>query len=143
MKLRSFQYKLLMSAITTNIQLMYYKIRCTDNCTFCNFERETYAHLFYECICVKPLWHFFESLTNYKVTSYAVLLHNIEPNPTHVLNCIALLIKYYIYRTRCLNERLSVNQCRNYIERVKEIEHQIAIDKHKVSLHEKKWSEIL
>ena len=56
-KLHSFHFRLVNNAITTNIQLKYYKIRDNDSCTFCNGDRETISHLFIHCKFVQPLWN--------------------------------------------------------------------------------------
>ena len=51
-------------------------------------------------------------------------------------NCIVLLVKHYIYRTRYLGERLSKVSCKNYIVNAKQIEEQIAKQNGKLALHE-------
>ena len=56
--------------------------------------------------------------------------------------CIVLLIKYYIYKMRCQNQRLSINSCVNCITEYKNIEEEIAKSKNKLSQHVMKWSEI-
>ena len=48
-KFRSFQYRILMRGIVTNIQLYQWKMLENDNCYYCNCERETLSHLFYYC----------------------------------------------------------------------------------------------
>ena len=48
-KLRSFQYRLMMRAVVTNVQLYHYKIREDTMCSNCNKQPETIQHLFYEC----------------------------------------------------------------------------------------------
>ena len=63
-KLRSFQYKFLLRAIVTNVDLKYNGIRQDANCTFCNLEKETIQHLFVNCIYVKPLWQFVKKIIN-------------------------------------------------------------------------------
>ena len=56
-KLRSFQYRLLMGGIITNIQLKYYGIKESDTCSFCSLTRETCIHLFAECQYTKAIWN--------------------------------------------------------------------------------------
>ena len=55
-KLRSFQYRHLMDAIITNIQLKRWGIKDSNQCTMCREERETCYHMFIECKCVQPIW---------------------------------------------------------------------------------------
>ena len=56
-KFNSFQYRILLRACVTNIQLYKWGISDTDMCTFCNSSKETVNHLLYECKYVEPLWH--------------------------------------------------------------------------------------
>lgn len=55
-KLRSYQFKLLMHAVVTNIQLQKWKIIQSDRCTFCNEYAKSLKHLFWECDKVKIIW---------------------------------------------------------------------------------------
>ena len=48
-KLRSFQYRFFLKAVVTNIQFYYYKIREDSLCYFCEVEKESIKHLFYDC----------------------------------------------------------------------------------------------
>ena len=75
-----------------------------NRCTFCDTEIESYMHLFVQCKYVQQLWSFGDKLTSKPLNGYEILSNNIEQNPTRVENCIILFIKYYIYRTRCLQE---------------------------------------
>ena len=54
-KYRSFQYRILMRAIVTNIQLERWKIKDSQECTFGCKTPETYRHIFYECPHIQPL----------------------------------------------------------------------------------------
>ena len=75
-------------------------------------------------------------------SSYQIITNDYETNPGSIGNCLILLIKFYIYRTKCLKQRLPATSCKNYIIYIKGIEEQIAKEKRKLSLHENKWSEI-
>ena len=55
-KFRSFQYRLIQNAITTNVRLYKWKIKNDDRCSFCGEEAETILHLFLYCNHVKQLW---------------------------------------------------------------------------------------
>ena len=53
-KLRSFQVKLNLRAIVTNVALVYgFSISDTDKCSFCKIEPETLLHLFYACRSIR------------------------------------------------------------------------------------------
>ena len=45
----SFQYRLLMRGLVTNVQLNKWKLVETDKCSLCNQATETYVHLFVWC----------------------------------------------------------------------------------------------
>ena len=139
-KLRSFQYKLLLGAIVTNVQLKWYRIKETNNCSFCNAYKEDYKHLFYDCRYVQQIWSF---VTDYlklnELTFYQIYTNKVVINPRHVKNVIILIVKFYIYKTRCSSERVSMKSCENYIKHYRSIEEQIARNSGKLHLHNQKW----
>ena len=136
-KLRSFQYRLLTNALTTNKQLKIYGIR-DEMCTFCNEQVETVQHLLWTCKYVQEIWlhcstEFKLGLLNFR----KIICNNIDENPINARNTIVLIVKQYIYKTRCLKERLSVTASTNYVKSYVEIEKEIA--KQKQNHHEHKW----
>ena len=54
-KYRSFQYRLVMMAVVTNVQLKRWGLTESEMCSFCHEAPETYIHLFCECSCLKVL----------------------------------------------------------------------------------------
>ena len=132
-KLRSFQYKLLMQGVITNVNLKYYGIKSTDQCTFCNQATETYIHLFVECNKVKPILKFIQQKLNlHELNATQIITNKVVSNMKHVENCIMLITKFYIYKTRCAQERLSVKSCENYIRAYKNTEEYIAKSHNKI-----------
>ena len=55
-KVREFQYKLLHGAIYTKEKLLKFGFVENNQCSFCKQMVETYKHLFWDCVHVKPLW---------------------------------------------------------------------------------------
>ena len=55
-KLRSFQIKLNLRPVVTNIVLHGLEITTTNKCTFCDAEKETFLHLFCTCVKVALFW---------------------------------------------------------------------------------------
>ena len=143
-KLRSFQYRLLVFAIITNVHMFYYKIRENKLCTFCNNYDETIKHLFFECKKVELIWRKISQLINKGIDlRYETIVFNsVTQRDNAVENCILLITKHYIYRSRCLNERLSYEACKKYIKEYHDIEEQIAYQKDKHQLHALKWSHV-
>ena len=134
---------MLCRAIVTNIQLKEWKIIETENCYFCGIGKETIEHLFCDCEKVAELWNYVKTIINLtELKQEEILLNTITTNPRLLANCLVLLTKYYIYRTRCLQGNLDVNALRNYFVEYRNTEFAIAKRKDKVSLHNIKWQDV-
>ena len=143
-KLRSFQYKMFMSAITTNIQLYRFKIKDSNLCSFCREKSETVDHLFFDCKNIMIIWqHLATRIRLDNITLKNVICNRVNSNPKNAKNTIVLIVKFCIYKTRCANERISYKTCENYILEYVNIEEQIAKSKNKLNLHELKWYNII
>ena len=143
-KLRSFQYRLLINAILTNRHLHLFGILDTDRCSFCLTELDTIEHMFYYCDRVQQIWQrciTFFSLENVNVKS--VLCNDVKLNPKDPCNTLILIIKYYLYKAKCLKERISFESVKNYIREYIELERNIAKNRNKLNLHEIKWNNIM
>ena len=143
MKLRSFQYRLLMNVVITNVHLKVLKLRSNNLCSFCDVETESLTHLFHNYQLVTPLWDMIKNLLDLNdITLEQIIFNNINQNFKAVDNCIVLIMKYYIYRTRCLNEKLNVQVCKKFIKDFHDIEEYQAPLHDKLNLHITKWSHI-
>ena len=91
---------------------------------------------------VQSIWSYVYRIIDKKLTCDQVILNMVTDNPNWPQNVIVLLAKYYIYRSRCLNERISPIACKNFIENYKEIEEQIAIRVGKHDRHTTKWNNV-
>ena len=143
-KLRSFQYRLCLRALITNIHLYYYNLREDKKCSFCNEENETVPHLFYHCRTVRNVWTKILNMMNIDingVTLPQILFNNVSEKSKSVVNCIVLITKFYVYRERCLNPKISFENCKNYIMQYKNIENEIARQKGKLEQHVQKWNQ--
>ena len=135
-KLRAFQFRLLHKAIVTNIYLKHCKIKETDLCTFCNNHRETVQHLMFECTYVKELITWTFKYGTERKTYKNWILSNLG---TKLGDTISLIVKHYLYATRCSQEKPSLSSAKNYIKNIKELEKYVAISKNKYPSHLKKW----
>ena len=143
-KLRSFQYPLLLNAIVTNNRLKMMKIVDSDKCSLCSNAIETIKHLFYECTRVKEIWNYVCNKYKIRQLSYKEIISNdVDRNPRIATNCIVLIAKHYIYITRCLGNRASREGCEEYIKNYINIEESIAKAKNKTAQHEIKWRDYL
>lgn len=150
-KLRDFQYHLLMNNIVTNFNLFVWKKVESDRCTFCKAEREHLTHLFWSCNLVSQLWtqiqaYIFDNNSDLDSTlewnARNIFFNSVHPKPGHVVNLLILIVKQYIYRSRCSNSQLSFQHLLNEITTTKNIEYQIAKEKGKLVKHYRKWSQI-
>ena len=127
-KYRSFQYRLLMRAIVTNIHLKRWGMIESDNCTFCNKESETYSHLFIFCEKTKQLWldleQWFNSLSSERICfgTDTVIANRLMERPSHLFNFLCLLLKQYIYKKRCLNQNVSFREFKLHANKIKNVE---------------------
>ena len=87
-KLCSFQYRLLMNAIITNVQLYHYKIRDNNLCTYCNAVKESYVHLFNDCSYVQELKAYVSKITGIFVNYQQIIFNSVTENPRSVNNLI-------------------------------------------------------
>ena len=72
----------MMYAITTNVQLKWYKIKESERCTFCESEKETLIHLFVRCKYVQPLWEMITEIFGINsITEVQVLFNHVANNP--------------------------------------------------------------
>ena len=116
-KLQWLQYRINHYILTTNKYL--YKIGIIDSpiCKRCNTDIETIEHSLWDCAVVQEFIENFELFLDdlnipclFNKLSFILglysnnRLHNINKSD----NCILMLIKYYIYSTRCLSKNLTI-----------------------------------
>ena len=132
-------------ALITNIQLKKWGLKESEFCSFCEWQKETVIHLFCECTEVNKLWNCIPSIFEYvektpvNTSICAKLFNRIAMSKYHIYNVIALFLKQYVYRQRCLKKRLNVFEFKCFVRQIKNMELYYAQKKGKVSLHYKKW----
>ena len=143
-KLRNFQYRLINKAIVTNIQLKHYKIKDNYRCTFCGRSKETIKHLFMECKRVKSLYLFIETVSKQKLdlSPKNILFNQVVPDAKAAKNTLILITKQYIYREKCMNNKIRTLALGNYLQMYQELEGEIAKQKNKQDQHKRKWKNI-
>ena len=99
-------------------------------------------HLFWECDKVKVVWTKLNEIINVTISKGNAIFNNVNGNPKIVENMLILIVKHYIFPTRCLKENICTTTMVNYMKKYKEIEGEIAKPKNKIIFHEIKWSDI-
>ena len=151
-KLRLFQYKVTrQKVLITNIKLKYYGLREDMKCYYCNDGIETIFHLFWSCPIVKLFWlqvaRYLANVINeyrFELSAYAVIFNVIVRNPYDYLNTVCIIVKHYIYATRCTSEEHwhIVDLCQRIFRYIK-IEEFIAIKNNKMDKHMLKWQKFI
>ena len=92
---------------------MHWKIVNSNLCDLCNAEKQTIAHLLYECsesqklcrrLCEKT------TITMEKLDFRKILFNLVEDKPGDINNLIILITKFYIFRCKCQGEKTVYNQ---------------------------------
>ena len=118
-KLRDFQYRLLLNKIFVNETLFRWKVVETNTCNLCNVCLQTITHLLFECRYAKSAWKQIKSYTehidqlNWSLSN--VLLGNVHENHNNVVNLIVLITKRLLFQQKCLNEKPTKNKLCNEI----------------------------
>ena len=136
-KYRNFQYRF----------CYIWRMKDSDLCYFCGLYSETTIHLLYECKVVRSLWSRIEQWLISNLTLTDTLDFNISnvkfnlvyPVPTHLCNMIVLTAKQYIYRTRCMERQLNLNDIISIVKSLHSFELYYAKSQGKINKHCKKW----
>lgn len=130
--LQYLQYRILHRILTTNSYLFKIKYAQSDKCTFCQTLSETLEHLLYQCDKITELW---ESIKDWilnkmnirlEITKETVILGTTNRSDK-IINWLILIVKQYIYRTRCQNKNLSIFAIQNIVKQNFEIEKYILL----------------
>ena len=144
-KLRYFHYRVINRRLMTNIIRSKYE-DISPLCSFCHLEAETVKHVLFECKYVKCLWtalhkwisYFFEIPVdlNYEI----VILNTYMGKQKLMINFLILVLKQYIYASKCAGEKPLFNIYTNKILEWKKIEYVVACKKNMLKNHNKKWN---
>ena len=146
-KYRSFQYRLLQRTIVTNISLYNWNMKESKICDRCEKEDETYIHLFIMCQKVKPFWlkvkEFMKEFSEESIvfSTDTVIANKLVLNPGNIKNFICLMAKQYIYKQRCLREKISYKGFIKQVCRVKAMEKYYATKNNRLKKYQVKWKE--
>ena len=145
-KLRMFQFKLLHRKLALNPFLLKIGIKSSDKCSFCGLEKETELHFFCKCRVARKLWN---SVGKQLLKEDLNLEQSIYDHSkifcddlNFSLNKIFIIVKNFLYVSRCKAEVISYQGCFNYIKEIYYIEKSIAQLRGKITVHNRMWSSI-
>ena len=113
-KYRDFQYRLLLHKINDNVTLKQWKLCEDEECSFCNREKDSLVHMFYECSKIQIFIETMNELCKttkeeYKLDRQTFLLSMVVEKQGHIINFICTHMKQYCYRNKCAGKIPSVN----------------------------------
>lgn len=146
-KLRYFQYRINIKALTLNIHVARWDSSVSENCTFCNQAKEMAIHLFIECEHVKKLWKALKRWVSYfndtklVISNENIIFSNYEGKDAKFTNTITLITKFYIYRVKVNKVKPNFVDLIREINKTKEIEQYIATRQDKLYNFARKWKD--
>ena len=145
-KHRSFQYRLLLRAVITNVHLHRWKIKSSPACSLCDEHPETYQHLFYDCVKVQPIWDEVRRICDelfdeeISLTYRRVIESSVSDDPAGTIsNYISLIAKNFIYKQKCLNHPLHPRVFRSEVFQARNIEKYYAVKYQNVAKFNIRW----
>jgi hypothetical protein len=122
-KLQNFQFKLSHRITVTNSFLFKCGLKETKLCTFCTETTESLLHLFWECPYSNNFWfslvNVFENcgLNMQYINAPNIILGIMNPlGPDDTKNHVILILKYYLYKCRCLGDKPCINGGLQYLK---------------------------
>ena len=128
-KLRSFQYRILLHKIFTNDTLYRWGLVCSENCSNCEVK-QTLKHLLWDCPESAKLWCMLKCMLKAVIPadsstrnfSYPIIITNKWPDTNKALDSIMLATKYYIFQKFCEGGCTNTKQLMICIREIKSME---------------------
>ena len=122
-RLRYFQFKLSHRITASNSFLFNCGFKETELCTFCTDTEESLLHRFWECTYTKHFWFSVLNILEhcglnmqYINAPYIILGITNPLDPYNTINHVILILKYYLYKCRCLDDKPSINEGIKYLK---------------------------
>ena len=145
-KFKDFQYHLSLCKIIVNQDLFEWNKIDSNLCTLCREAPETLMHLFWDCPKIQPLLRFYFDLcarneigTSFDITDW--ILNTMLEENNQTLNFLAVFIKQFIYKCRCMNTNINLFKFEYELLTYK-IEKAIAAQAFSLHKFNRKWSPI-
>ena len=139
----SFQYKLVMRILTTNVFLSIIRVQENDTCSFCEADPESLKHLFLTCPLVSKFW---DDVSQFMLRNNLGHLDNIIKIFGHkeneiITHCVTIA-KYVIYEARRKKELPHFLQFKSWLLRDLIAEEYIAHKNGKMENFKRKWKSL-
>ena len=142
-KLQWLQYRIIYRILATNSYLFRIGYKNSEMCTFCNFDKETIQHLFWECTYVQEFWNSTISLINNKLNvNIQLTVQDVifgKDNVADIINMVILLGKSYIYQQRVNNSRPIYTGFISFMKYYQKMEKIIYCRKNKIESYRNRW----
>ena len=146
-KLLSFQIKLNLYAVVTNVWLFKFGIKLTDQCDFCNNSCETLIHLFCDCSVFAQFW---ENICSWMSAKIRLNIHLNKFEKIFGVSCIypainniILCAKFFMYRSKIQSIDLSFPLFLNFLKIVISNERIIAYKCQNMLYFKTKWLDFM
>ena len=144
-KLRNFQYRLLLNKVFTNATLCEWKVIDSPQCSFCGKNAETILHLLWGCEIVHNMWEKLKVWLqdhglNITFTASDIIFNRLEG--PKIIGSLVVMLKHYIYVKRCKKENICENDLFYLINDQFAIEKYNAKVDNKYKAHVEKWKHI-
>ena len=147
-KMRDFQYRLLLGKIYTNDVLKKWKIVDSEMCDYCLKERQTITHLLFECELIRKVWEYFTKIfgrsdRDFEWTLVNIMSNLVHPKPKHKINLIVLIVKQFIFQCKCMGVKPNHTKAAEKVLNFYEIEKYNAKLENKVCKIDKDWEVVV
>ena len=145
-QIRTFQYKLIHRFLPTNSLLRLYQIKDNPNCLNCKDIVEDLVHLFHTCPKTLNLWYDFANSVSPHINIYQhinsqhIILGIFNENK-HLENTLILMIKRYIFITKCKEQKYTLLGLKGFLNRMRMLEINAICPKRK-KINIDKWSKL-
>ena len=146
-KLRFFHYEIINRTLTTNLRISKWNEQVSPKCSYCKEEQETILHLLVRCPKIEKLWTILVKWVKYfykteiVITPQTIVLNNYQGKAKEMVNLLILMLKRYVYVTRCLGETDNLN-FKGFMKRVNmqyRIEKIAAFHQNNIKNFKRKW----
>ena len=152
-KLRSFQIKLNLRVVVTNIQLFGFGLIESQNCKFCNKAPETLLHLFCTCLVVVTYWENVSACissflkdsfsgNNFNKVFGVPKIDNTKHN-IYLFNGLLLCARFVVYRCKYGKRTPTALEFFQQVQKLKTSEYILSKNHSKINFFRKKWSMLL